>query len=375
MWAEIARIVHVTDMHLFVDHNGIGRPVHEKARLLRAIAWLANQPWAWNWIQSLEPGLHEHSREALSALTTTIKNIIAKCPCPVALIQSGDLEAYGGLELPGQAFPINWAFPAFDYWLTECRNLGPQVQVSIYGNHDVWPNTLPWLRLPVIPPLVEASIRRRPEFSGVLPDLAGVITTGAFSLEVYRLNTAVSNVWPNAIAGGYISADSSSQGNSAAAMLQYQTNSTKTSGKLSIRMIVMHHPAHFFNATGTVSDLTEGVIRNLAELTAVLNAQRFHFILAGHRHDINPAPGVTLAAHSRSQPPVPAGTIQLVAGSSTQICPAGSTRRPSFSVYSIRGDDQQGLVTLDRTVYRFLNDINTEFTPDPTETLVGNLPL
>jgi hypothetical protein len=369
--SEIARIIHVTDMHLLVDRQGYPRPAKECAMLVRVAIWLAGQRWGMSGIQKILEGLYAHSRPALRALIATLHDLAqTNRPCPLAVVQTGDVEAYGGTEIPNQPFPLVWQFPSFDYWQTQCRNLSSKLDliVNIYGNHDVWPRTLPVLR-PWTCSSVERSIRQRSEFTGPLPDCT-VLQSGKFTLEFYRLNTIQSQFLRNTFADGNISTDSGKD-------LSYELSaianrlSKNNPNRNVIRLIVMHHPPHAFTSAGTQCDLHEGTLTNVNVLTSGLNSQRFHFVLAGHRHAINPKPGT---GPWWWQPPLPTATVQLTAGSATQFTPAGH-ERPSFNVYFLFGDERQRVLSVDRAVYRFRSDLDTQFTLDGNETVINQLRL
>jgi 3',5'-cyclic AMP phosphodiesterase CpdA len=368
-------------MHLFVDAHGNPRPLRERTRLIRMALWLAGQRWGSGAFGRIANGLQAHSARALAALRVTLDGIARnRRSSPIALVQSGDLEAYGGTELPGQSFPFQWNFPAVDFWTTYCRtiSLNGGAIIQIYGNHDVWPRTLPTLR-PRSARDVEISLRKKPEFVGPIPDRLPV-RFGNFTLEFYRLNTINSHFLMNTFADGKLSLDT---GFYSGARLASNLNSivaqglSTAKGGFIVRILVMHHPPHFFQSRGAISDLLEGTLSNAGDLVPVFNTHRFHFVLAGHRHVIDPPRGSKIVAppkwHVR-QRPLPGDTVQLVAGSATQLTASGQSR-PSFNVYSIIANDQQRLLRVDRTVHTYFNDLDNEFTPEPTETIIDRLPL
>jgi 3',5'-cyclic AMP phosphodiesterase CpdA len=218
-----------------------------------------------------------------------------------------------------------------------------------------------------------------------LPDLDATLPNDR--VEFYRVNTVQSGWLQNTLASGCIETDwtirsaapphypvsqSSCPFDELLAVAHQATNPALPA----IRILVMHHPPHFFNATGTPSDLKAGALNNASDLGAALakSAVRFHLVLAGHRHELNPAIGVRLTYSLASggwQKPLPPTVVQLVAGSPTQL--AQGTDRPSFSVYRLEVDANQ--LAVERTVYYLQSDLDTAFTILCCEKTVSCLPV
>jgi len=378
MWEEIAHIIHITDMHLFVDRLGTRRSPHEQSLITRFIRGLGNMIPRIAKPLNLSDGLNVHSPLALKYLIPTLQQIInSKGGTPLALVQTGDVEAFGGTELPGPFAPRSWEFPAHDYWESECIKLGLNLTtsriVNLYGNHDVWPHTLPIFR-PQSTLLVEGQLRNRAEFRGPLPDWI-TLPAGKFTIHFFRLNSVQSGFLANTVALGYLSSDPYYQNIGKLDTILGHV-ATRASGFSSatntIRILVMHHPPHFFNSQGLVSDLVEGPLYNTADLLPAFNQHRFHLVIAGHRHALDPKKTPLPITGKQSQPVLPANTIQLVAGTTTQE--SGNPQyRPSFNVYTLRVNEQLDLMCVEREIYRFLTDADTSYTRVHADSAVCSL--
>ena len=238
-------------MHLHVDRNGRMRSPQDRAKAVRAILGLARQLPTGNLalvkgIQGLAKGLKSHSHRALQALFKTLDSLI-KDPRPgkLLIIQSGDLEAYGAMR----ASSSTWFSPAFEYWTTAVARFSQADEcVNIYGNHDVWPGTLPFFD-PQSTGDVEQYLQSI-YFPGTLPNPL-VMNASPCTLEIYRLNTVQAQFLKNTLASGNIDTN----------VLLPSTHSPST-GQSTVRLLVMHHPPHFFNASGGISDLFEGRLTN-----------------------------------------------------------------------------------------------------------------
>lgn len=200
MWTEIVRIIHVTDMHLFVDTQGNFRSFQERAV---SIILAASVP-------GLGKGVHHHSRRALKALLSTLETITAPPTGKLLLVQSGDLETYGAKRPTGTS-SVGWSFPGFDYWEQETRKRLPQVDtfIDLYGNHDVWPGAhplSPFARLNIKE--AERTLRTtRQTFDLPMPHHDTIVDVSPYRLEVYRLNTVQTGLLTSTLAHGKIDSD------------------------------------------------------------------------------------------------------------------------------------------------------------------------
>ena len=250
-------------------------------------------------------------------------------------------------------------FPGFDYVASRRIDLDGTHDswIDIYGNHDVWPGTVPLLgRLRTRP--AEQHLRQRREFSAELPDETVVKTASGYQLRFYRLNSVCSGPLANFLALGDLDTDClvkdryHCSGGVDPIEELVALGSADRDAKI-IRIIVMHHPPHM------------GSLSRAGELASRLESApcRFHMILAGHIHRLDPGLGVQLC----SQSPLPHDTVQLVVGTATRRTAPGEGL-PSFAVYKLRTDHRELHVA--RTVYEFEALLNSEFTPRPPENVM-----
>src|SRR5207249_3694634 len=118
-------------------------------------------------------------------------------------VQTGDVEAYGATFDPMAAV----SFPSLDYWASvrQARSGRFHGWLDLFGNHDVWPSTLP-IFAPLSAPDVEPALRRRPEFNVALPISQG-FGANPWRIEFYPLNTIETAVLRNSAAQGRIATD------------------------------------------------------------------------------------------------------------------------------------------------------------------------
>ncbi len=153
-------------------------------------------------------------------------------------------------------------------------------------------------------------------------------------------------------------------------------STTIHSSDKAIRIIVMHHPPHYFD-TNPMDELTAARVLNCRDLLSVLARKRFHIIVAGHRHAINPPTNYSLNLRgNKSQPPLPNDTIQLVAGTATQLVTDPAKERPSMNLYEISIDYQSNTFSIERSIYEHENDLDNHFNQKgQTQAIINNLPI
>jgi len=134
MPVTVARIIHLTDLHLFVDDHGNPRAPYDdmrRRRLVRLLARLLGRCFS-----GIENGLNYHSDAALTALLDTLSYLANKPRGePLIIAQCGDVEAYGG-KLCGNG---TFDFPGFDFLDATISKLNVDAYITNYGNHDLWP--------------------------------------------------------------------------------------------------------------------------------------------------------------------------------------------------------------------------------------------
>ena len=198
---EIARIVHVSDFHLFVDKMGADRPVKDRSWRTRAIMKVANSNLSPQWIQKLRGGLAQHSRAALDAFIRHLGSLARmNSSCKKFLVQTGDVEAYGGTQDDNGA----WTFESYDFCCAIRRHLETHFDkvIDIYGNHDVWPSTIP-IANPLATQAVEKALRQYPEFPRLMPCKESFSSEGV-EIELYPVNTVIADVMRNTLSCGRI---------------------------------------------------------------------------------------------------------------------------------------------------------------------------
>jgi hypothetical protein len=343
------RIVHVSDLHLFVEPDGTNRPIGELSRI---VTWAMRHPK-----MPLVGGFNVHEGKALKALRRAITDLCEHGGHPVLLIQSGDVSTFGARRTPSGSF----SFPEWEFWRAErnqIRITQPVGWIDLYGNHDVWPGTLPALAAGHVQAARDEL--RRQHFGAQLPERFE-LPIGRDRVEVYTLNTVQHTALANTLARGEFGFDHPDL----TAPMAYPGGSTDplqrvselvaanpvSAGARVLRVLVMHHPPHFFGAPpGAAAQLwarlTAGPLQNAATLLGWLQSQEhrgepFQLVLAGHRHLIDPATGAhpTVLGGSRA--------VQLVCGTPTQT-QGGSDPDNSFSVYDV---DFGTTVTVSRTLY------------------------
>jgi hypothetical protein len=372
---DIARIVHLTDLHLFVDEHGNTRDPRQLVfdrYFLRIFATLAQK-----WFAGIENGFNHHSTEALSALLRTLDDLAAEPRnAPLIVTVSGDVEAYGGRPQHSMDFD----FPGYDFTDTQLRALKANAFLFVHGNHDVWPGGLP-LCHPASANHVLPALQQHPIFGVPIPDAMRVACSGC-DVEFYRISTPNPALGPNTLARGKIQAHlppghgSYPCSRGADPLAEIDTLIQQRRQQRAVRIAVMHHPPHFFGATGTFVDLREGVLTDAAQFAQHQRkaALPLHLIIAGHRHKSDPARGTILRPQmgGQQQSPLPANLVQLVAPSPTLV-DGFAGQRPAFAVYRL--ELEQDELNVHRTFYRFDCDWDLMFEPDHELLVVEGLRL
>lgn len=310
----------MSDHHLFVSANGRRRPREQelaRTRLLRSALEMSETT------KDLAHGLSAHNSGAQRALHRFLVEQDAahqNISTPLILAQTGDVEAFGrSIENSG----TDDEFGGFN-WL-ETR-VYPELKnthiAQLHGNHDVWSGGWP-LTTPTMDLMANAiALMGTPTLAGSMPDAPLVYSCrDAISLQLFRFNT-VSTKWSAAVrASGEpssfpppdgLAADAISRLNEAAKASEVHDNA------VAIRILLTHHPIHNFQPRGLLQHLTSGHLADAQELANSLSDNKFNLVLAGHRHEVDPAPGTADGAGPIGQEPLPDSVIQLSTGSATQ---------------------------------------------------------
>lgn len=340
-------ILHFSDLHLFVDRDGNLRPPEERAVIIRAIDVTSRK---LKIPQNLQAGLYHHSAPVLDAFLTTMDDLFAPGRPPRLVMQSGDVEAYGilGKYFHGHDFLDDRK----RRWLKQSA-----LWVDVFGNHDVWPGTLPLLGQ-ARTNHVELELRKRAAYLDVMPDvrIVRLQVDPTIRLEIYRLNTVCPDSARNLLALGRLnqdvllgqrdypmsrSADPMKELQAWAAHLQRRSDATE----IPMRIVVLRHPPR--GSIGNPGDVFE-------QLTS--GEPRFHMFLAGHTHKLDP---------KLNSPYGGAGSIQFVTGTATRRVHARE-EAPSFSLYRFDIDTPAG-IEVRRTVYRIKTRLDSRFVPQKIE--------
>lgn len=389
------RIIHVSDLHLFVDRHGKRRKYTElawSARLMvdmtspvRRLPDIADLRIR---LESLLSGIDTHSDTALEAMLATLDDLLAE-PVPQVVIQTGDVSTFGALTSSDDV-----SFPEWQYWrdrVRKQREHRTKGWIDLFGNHDVWPGTLPILKAPCIERVVQAL---RDQFFPQAMPIVHRVALESFVLKLYAVNSVLAGPIANTFAVGELDRDAvdmTTPFEGAVEQLEALTSCICNDNETSpvIRGLLMHHPPHHFDKPGL--DSSEGGLRDAERLGKWLEAYPVELVLAGHRHYVHPPCAVK---QPPAQAPLPSRTLQLVCGSPTQE--SSSQRapspprtsheadviplrprclpqtRPSFSVYDLR--DVGSKIQLERTVYEHASKAAYKFVATAADTFDVSVP-
>jgi hypothetical protein len=376
---HLLTIIHISDMHLYVDEYGDERPPGLQNLFFRWFSGFLHQIGIHN-IQPYIYQLNGHDPDCLDALRDTLLTLCSSIEVDkLVIVQTGDMEALGG-----DIYSNGPMFHSYDFWdhhfFSACGVVAPKYIFDIYGNHDIWPDRFPFIGTSLTVQ-VEQELRTRPKFINAMPTCMKITTT-LMPVEFFSLNTVFPRTKNQIFSIGELDTDYpiavASHGNgypnshSNDPIIELESLAPPLGPtNQAVRIIFMHHPPHFFRATGLYKDRLEGPLIAPAKFYDTLT-NRFHLILAGHRHEIDPAEGVTFDASKPGsrQYPLPANVIQLVAGSPTQDRPGASA--PSFSTYKLSTD--RTFLKVERNIYRYEDSLSSrQFTKETSETIVENL--
>jgi 3',5'-cyclic AMP phosphodiesterase CpdA len=344
----VARVIHLTDWHLFVEANGFERdPAEYTAATVILRPFFKKVGFG---------GLDHHAPLTLLALERTLPMLCGQGPQAI-VVQTGDVEAFGArIDASGAT-----SFPGFDYLQSMLARLNAK-SVHLFGNHDVWPGGVPGLTGQPLPP-VYAALRRQP-ILGVTYQNPWSVVVGNYEVQVFRVDSVKET---NRF---------TSEGKVKTPWAELEQDIRRAPSRgVPLRIVALHHPPHLFTKAGSANIAVEGSLENAAELARFLEQMagygyRIPLVLAGHRHALDPS---GLKFRPGTQPPLNADTLQLVAPSVTQdsIPPKSAVvDRPAFAVYDLDAYQLSGHnVEVKRTVYRHRDPKDTRFIPDSTETV------
>lgn len=367
----IATIFHVSDLHLHVNADGgvrtdetrLGRLLELVAARFAGIPVLSRTAWhdehALAMLRRDLPLWLEHEREQHDA--------------PVIVVQTGDVEALGGL--PGQAADWAEAFPSWAYLDREAG--GCEVDwIHLFGNHDTWPGVFPlaafWNR---------AANRDRIAGVPLLGDdwrqAVRIDTRVDIPVVIARVNTVARDFTGELLATGELNPVPPARRSVPALLEEIRELFAPYQGADVVRVALMHHPPHAF-AAERVDQLTTAHLRHAKELADALRDARVQLVVAGHRHALDPPLGAN--RYGFTQRPLDSPTVQLVAESPTQRTTeadddvVSGARGRSFCRYRLIADDGASTFAVERTVFR-LTLLGGGFRPESAELAFDQIPL
>jgi hypothetical protein len=398
MW--IASIIHLTDMHLYTSPDGsVRRPDEHEAH----VAFMLKQAHVFDSVhwRRFYAGLSEHNARALRTLRARMPEVIADerqdalrehgdegSRLPIIVAQTGDVEAYGARKVNGK-----YRFPGWEHVSAKIAPLLDQADegnehdwVDLFGNHDAWGGAVPLTRPLVHRKILKDELRKLPGIAGPWPERypRTFAVAGNRTLELYRASTVPEGVWATIAAKAKLTphplgkALPLTKGNDGLAELAAAAQQQHDSR--AIRLLLLHHPLHAFRA-GRVTRTTTAAFSGRTHVARVIRRVPFHLVIAGHRHELDPAEGGVCDAAAGTQRPLPTGSAQLVAESPTYdpVVFEGVASAPdhanSFAVYRLLLDDQNRTLSVRRRLFRYLDEAPEPFFAGEFETVVSNLRL
>lgn len=398
---HLATLIHLTDLHLLCDSNGVGGTVFDLSkRIGKLVALGADTSNSLN--KTVREGCGVQDEDAWQALRPTLEGLVAAeheasmdgaqggVAAPVMVVQTGDVTTFG-LDVESAGRPT---FPEFHYlqdhlW-PQLRSAGAAACVDLFGNHDIWPGSY---QLTGSRHRFEAvrELSRLATMSGPWPDRwprPSLQLPGGCRLDLVRLNTATIRRWRGAIAAGVVEPYPAARRVDVFRELRDCFASATGEGGRAIRVVLLHHPPHPFETSvlrNPMKSVGTRALYGAKQLSAALQAAKVHLVIGGHRHDIDPDEGslpINGGSAVQRQEPLPARTVQLVASTPTQV-PFPELRgtstplpsRNSFSVYRIYLEANQQAVAVTRRVYN--RSVSKQFPVDEVddEPVARSIPL
>jgi 3',5'-cyclic AMP phosphodiesterase CpdA len=365
---QLATLVHLTDLHLFVRPDGKDRGPGELSAILRVMKYRASQGPVAKLVRVIDK-LELYNSDALLALEDSLEELRATEPgrseAPLIVVHTGDADTVGPQPIDGSL-----VFGAYEYLHDFVRPkvvADPKNWVDTYGNHDVWPGTLPYGH----PRQHRANFERIRQVEGLesyeLPLRFSTPDPG-IQLELHRLNTVHPDTGPATMANGKVSTHpiTTRRWSVRRGLKVLQDNSA--SQGITVRVLLMHHPPFPFEAGWFERYLTTGKLTGARQLGKRLERDlRIHLVIAGHRHALNPKAKLDRRGTLVPQPPLPARTVQLVSESPTASPYLTDPNEPrasglraaksnSFCVYRLYVDPAHSRLRVNRERLAFQGD-------------------
>lgn len=308
------QIVHVSDMHVFVDKSARAKQTRSAcvslAHTLHQAALQMNPTRARFFFQLSErllEGIETHDAAGSRRLGPFIANeLVNTLPSttPTWLVVSGDQTTFGDRD----------SIDLARVFLDDARKAAKEL-LEIHGNHDAWPETIPFLG----PPGQSLAAKQKLRHAGFRVDQVfgpiGSQQSGGPRVELYCIDTVTTGRWDNSLALGFV-ADAQLDG------LAGLVDANAANGP-SLRVLVTHHPVAYpppVPASMMVIKNANTVAARLAGPSPLGIVPLVHLVLSGHTHELFPKAG-QLGACPGGHSPLGPDQTQLVVGTATQRDP------------------------------------------------------
>ena len=282
---------------------------------------------------------------------------------PVVIVHSGDVEAFGVARQTTD-------FTGFAYLRDLFADAAADGVVAVYGNHDVWPGTVPLFdRRRPRQDRQKQTIAENAEIVGELPPAAPIrFQTGHdIGIAFVPLSTVLSSALRGGIlANGRLSPHPPTATDVIGQLRRLQLRASD------LNVAVMHHPPHFYRPITWRDRAGIGRLERSTAITDELRSLGINLVLSGHRHRLDPPYGHTLDTLAGHQPPLSPGMAQLVALSPTvetestahRADPTGTPSK-GLCVYRVIAGRDEGAVSIQRVIHRADEPKNPRSTFEP----------
>lgn len=296
------QIVHISDLHVCDPRTRNAVMIRNIVRRLRKrLPALARY---------IEDGMAPHDPLAISLFADFLNDIAVKdetwSKCRTWVVDTGDLTTLGdpdSLDL-GRTYLNNLA--------QVCKEL-----VSIYGNHDAWPGTLPLFARGSAFATQPGTLAAR-HFTVAAPGLAlrAQIPHGGGEVLLYFADSIRHGRWDNTLALGEVP-------DPQLAALKALVDQNHVAGRRDFRVLAVHHPVHYppprpsrWMSMSNDSDVAKGL-----DVPSPKGAYPLaHLVLSGHTHSLYPEHGrLPSQPQLCNQPDLGDDQCQLVVGTLMQL--------------------------------------------------------
>jgi 3',5'-cyclic AMP phosphodiesterase CpdA len=262
------QIVHISDLHVVDPRSPNAGAIRALNRSLRKI------PKLGTWIAD---GTAPYDRMAVPLFKDFLQEITtdkAWSKCKTWLVDTGDLSSLGdqaSLNL-GQGY------------LQEFAELCPEI-VSIYGNHDAWPGTLPLVASnAALSAQGQVLAAQQYPVSSPRCALRAAISNGGGEVQLYLVDSVIHERWRNTKALGEVL-------DPQLVDLKDLVDGNYQEGRYDFRILAVHHPVHYppprphFTMAMSNDNDVAAVLDTPSPIRAYPLA---HLVLSGHTHCLYP---------------------------------------------------------------------------------------